>query len=396
MHVESINAKHAALEAEMRRRLWWSLVTFDHRISELSDEKTTSLLPAWDCHVPSNINDFELRPEMKNSPTAHEKPAEALFPVVRSEIADSVRNSTFHIRMFNPAFIAAVKPKATPASAGVDTSELAGTVTAIESKWLSNCNSEDPLHFMTIWTARGALARNKLLEHYSGRAASKSPTEAERKAAFSSAIMMLKCDTTLKRSPSVTRYLWLSDLYFPALAYVHLLTDLTRHPGNDDAGRAWDAMGANYDALAPREKQLSTDEHGSIHFLFVSWARVVIQAWEAREIYLRKQSKPIPTLPRMVLDITNRFVHMSSGINPDNEFEFPDQASGTKNDNDDFLTRLNPSVTGSHPSAVGGMEPQEFMPSALFGAHFEQTPPDLNMDHFLADMDWRWMETQGW
>ncbi|KAJ5509759.1 hypothetical protein N7527_011902 [Penicillium freii] len=39
-----------ALEAEMRRRLWWSLIIFDNRIGEMSDYQTSSLAPTWDCH----------------------------------------------------------------------------------------------------------------------------------------------------------------------------------------------------------------------------------------------------------------------------------------------------------------------------------------------------------
>jgi hypothetical protein len=39
IHSESALAKCTVFEAELRRRLWWSLVLFDTRISEMADHK---------------------------------------------------------------------------------------------------------------------------------------------------------------------------------------------------------------------------------------------------------------------------------------------------------------------------------------------------------------------
>lgn len=45
LHNESTYTRYTNLEAEKCRRLWWSLVMFDHRICEMSDYKTTTLTP---------------------------------------------------------------------------------------------------------------------------------------------------------------------------------------------------------------------------------------------------------------------------------------------------------------------------------------------------------------
>jgi len=48
IHTESTYAKYTALEAEMRRRLWWSLVIFDNRMCEMATySKGTMLIPTW-------------------------------------------------------------------------------------------------------------------------------------------------------------------------------------------------------------------------------------------------------------------------------------------------------------------------------------------------------------
>ena len=81
IHSESALAKCTALEAEMRRRLWWSLILFDYRISQMSNSNSTTLDPTWDCKIPLNVNDSDLRPEMKGPPAFQGKSTEALLYV---------------------------------------------------------------------------------------------------------------------------------------------------------------------------------------------------------------------------------------------------------------------------------------------------------------------------
>ena len=56
LHSSSTNGKYLALEAEMRRRLWWSLMLFDTRTCEMTDYRAVMLTPTWDCMNPLNVN----------------------------------------------------------------------------------------------------------------------------------------------------------------------------------------------------------------------------------------------------------------------------------------------------------------------------------------------------
>jgi Fungal specific transcription factor domain. len=103
MHDESSYVRYTSLEAEIRRRLWWSLIIFDHRICEISNYKITTLTPTWDRKTPLNVSDFEMFPDVKSSLASHEKPTEAVFIVVRSELADFVRHSASHLNFINPS-----------------------------------------------------------------------------------------------------------------------------------------------------------------------------------------------------------------------------------------------------------------------------------------------------
>lgn len=125
-----------ALEAEMRRRLWWSLMLFDTRICEMADYKAMMLTPTWDCRAPLNVNDFDLQPEMKDPPAVQGKSTEAIFAVVCSEMGEFVRHSAFHLDFISPALKTVAKAvQRGPVPEG---GELVTLEKTIEDKYLNS------------------------------------------------------------------------------------------------------------------------------------------------------------------------------------------------------------------------------------------------------------------
>ena len=135
---EAMNAKCLALEAEMRRRLWWSLLLFDTRICEMSDSRATTLNPLWGCNTLLNASDFDLQPMSKEPPAVQQNTAsESLFVVVRSEIADFLRHSTFHLDFVNPALKAVAEEVRPNRTYGRD--DLLALEKTIEHKYFRYC-----------------------------------------------------------------------------------------------------------------------------------------------------------------------------------------------------------------------------------------------------------------
>ncbi|KAH8598714.1 hypothetical protein B0O99DRAFT_614006 [Bisporella sp. PMI_857] len=289
IHSESTLAKYTPLEAELSRRLWWSLVLFDSRISEMADHKSVTLDPTWDCRIPLNIDDSDLRPEMKEPPAAQTKPTDALFIIVRSEIGDFLRHSTFHLDFTNPM----LKPLAKD-------DELVDLEKMIENKYLKSCDLENPLQFMSIWTARVFLAKCYLVGHHSKFfSSSANQTDTQRDTAISYAIKMLECDTKLASSPLTKRFLWQLHLYFPFPAYIQIVQDLRGRPMSNQAEQAWAAMSDNYEA-----------HFGAANNPFLRlFAKIVLLAWEARELACR-QLKGSFTPPKFVSTIRNKLTQI--------------------------------------------------------------------------------------
>ncbi|KAF7176468.1 hypothetical protein CNMCM7691_002786 [Aspergillus felis] len=389
LHIKSSYARYTAVEAEMRRRLWWSLVILDHRICEMSDYKVTTLTPTWDCLIPLNVNDFEIRTDTNSCPTNSEKPTEALFAVVRSELADLIRHTTFHINFVNPLLAAVAKAKDPRQTSIPANCEMLTIQKAIEEKYLAFCGPTDPLHYMTIWTTRGYIARNRLLEHYGRHSTSPATqqTDAQRNAALSYALEMLECDTRLRVSPLTRRYLWLVDFHVPALAYIHVLNDLKKRPTASHAGKAWQAMSENYEARAMRPKP-------SGQSVFTVFARVVLQAWGARETFLREQGLPVDT-PQIVVDIRNKVPQTSSGSSmaPGCSTEEPHRSSIAISTNSDAIpTQIN--LTGH--SADGQAFPGPDLGPSSFPDVAGPAIMDIDMEQFWTAMDWRLMHTEPW
>ncbi|KAB8266040.1 fungal-specific transcription factor domain-containing protein [Aspergillus pseudonomiae] len=374
---EATNARCTALEGEMRRRLWWSLTIFDHRISEVTDYKTTILIPTWDCRAPLNVNDFDIRPEMKVLPQGHDEPTEALFTVVRSQVSDFMRRSAFHLDFTNPSLKAIVK--ATPYGGGSEGDRQLAFEQMIEDRYLRLCNPENPLHFMTIWTTRGQLAKNHLLEYYS-RYASVPQTDEQRNIAISYALSVIECDTKLMTSPLTKGYLWLTEFHFPFPAYIYILKDLRKRPTVEHADRIWKTMNDNCEA---RSKEIQM-----VNRFFDFFGKIVLEAWEAREAGYRQVNKPLQP-PGFVLRI-KEVAQKMAGTQGSNSRE----SKGGLNTNAGHLLMTMPTDFGSH-DFLYGMEGYGLLNPEFRG--YPDIPGQVTMDAEVNQSDWTtidWYPTQ--
>ena len=382
IHSESSYAKCSALEAEMRRRLWWSLAIFDSRIGELSDYKTATLTPTWDCRIPLNLNDFDIRIEMRTLPASHETPTEALFTVVRSELSNFVRYSSFHLDFTNPSLKAIAKE--IHQDIGLQNGELSTLETMIEDKYLQFCSPENPLHYMTMWTARGALAKYHLLEHYSKHSQPLvQQTDTQRDVAISYALSMLECDTKLMTSSLTRRYLWLLQFQFPFPAYIHIIQDLRKRPAEQHTGKAWNVLSENYEA---RSLDLTRNDNP----LFAILARIVIVAWEAYEAVSTEIVEPLE-LPRIVSNIKHKMKGKASDTKPGST----EQVGSAPAVKIGGFSRPMPIDPGDYGPlyGMGEEDSTDFSPFSCF-AISEQDTMDLNMD--WTGIYWNSMYASGW
>jgi hypothetical protein len=277
IHSEHVLSKSSVFEAEMRRRLWWAMVMFDTRISETADTHTVSLDPTWDCRVPLNLNDSELRLEMKEVPGAGQRlsPSEAFFSITRAEVGDFVRFLESHLDFTSPPLKRLIDghSDSKPYHVSIDCFER-----YMEDQYLRQADTGNPLHYMSIWTVRGTLAKYRLFEHHSRFADLDmlQRTTSQHDAATTHALQFLQANTYLLASPlTKKRFHWFHDVYFPFPGYMQIVQDLRRRPDSRFVRQGWNVMSENYMAWFDTTVR---NETGTA--IFRIFGRLILQAWE--------------------------------------------------------------------------------------------------------------------
>lgn len=132
-------------EVEMRRRLWWQIILIDKRVSEISGAGTSILTYTWNTKLPSNINDSELFPDMRDPPTERSGLTEMVFVRLRCEIA-----------AFNQQSRTLTGPLTINDDA-IDRFEA-----RLEREYLTHVDPLVPLHFMSVMMTRSALYKTRM------------------------------------------------------------------------------------------------------------------------------------------------------------------------------------------------------------------------------------------
>ncbi|KAF2646888.1 hypothetical protein P280DRAFT_545165 [Massarina eburnea CBS 473.64] len=370
---DSPDGDYSVLEAEMRRRLWWALVLFDLHISQVAGEKNKTLMPTFTCRIPLNVNDAELRPEMKDEPLAHDQPTEAIYAVVRSAIGDHMRHTVFNLAYNAPELAPFARVRDGPSPEGGELMELERL---IEHKYLRFCNPENPLHFVATWEARTNIAKCRLMEDYSIQAKS-SPADSYGRLdnAVVHSIRMLECDTQLMASPLIKGFRWMLYFNFPFPAYIHLVKCLEKSPRSEHAERAWRALNANFLAW-----DISHFHKNGTFFTQV--CKMVLGAWSYRETALIQAGEmivPPPCVGRIL-----ELLSISQDVDPrDGGSDWmTDGVAGGGGEGMDDLYHMMPLgfENNSFPLGQGG--------SDLYADFANVAPVDAGLDSNMNRLDW--------
>lgn len=272
----------------MRRRLWWSLVLFDTRIGELAEFKPASLIPTWSCSTPLNLNDSDLRIEIKDPPPQGQV-TEAIFSAVRGQLGDFLRHSHFHLDFTNPMLKTIAK----------DVTDITVVEKRIENDFLRFCDEKNSLQFMTMWAVRGQISKCHLMRHYSKYSRSAVyQTRAHRDTILFHALRMLECDTRIMTSSLTKGFIWFFQCYFPLPAYIFLVQELQVRPIDDEFNRAWEVMGDNCEARFSGPGLVDTPA-------FRMFAKIILQAWDDLEKTHRDPDRSL-IQPRIVSSIKSQ------------------------------------------------------------------------------------------
>jgi hypothetical protein len=299
-------------ESEMRRRICWQIVLLDSRSAQLAGTGISVTNTAWDSKLPSNVNDSDLNPEMREMPLEHTGITEMVFCLVRYQFGNFLRGGITNGTGFDGNWARLSSNSVPLAEKDQLLDELEST---LETKFLRYCDPLIPLHMLSATVARTAICKMRLVAHhprqYPDNGASM-PQE-EKDMLFATSLKMIEYENLGQSMKSMKRFLWHINNYFQLDAFVYLLSELRRRTEGPMVDRAWEQIQEVYD----NHPELITD---TANALFVAVGNLTLKAWTSREAELRRNHRghEVPNFIRALRPQGTDVQHDATNVEPPN------------------------------------------------------------------------------
>lgn len=287
LHRDGAEFQLSPFEVEERRRLWWTLVSFDRRIGEMTGSTITAISNGGDCKLPLNINDADLHLHAKGPPNVHVGATEMIFALTRLEFAKAPGSDKMK------SVISEASPQVANMADHRMISYIERLVTHLEDTYFKHCDPKIPLHYFTLMMTRQSICKLRVISGFYKIAmtAPQPLSAAENEQLFIESIKMIEYDSMIQSNDSLKGFRWFTLMHFPFPAYVALAKELRTRTSGELCDRAWQAMVENHEARGITRKM-----HSPMHLAFTP---IFLKAWNAREAHESSQGRTLAP-PAMV------------------------------------------------------------------------------------------------
>lgn len=291
LHRDGTQFGLSPFEIEMRRRLWWYIVTLDARLTEIIGGES-SLPSSIDARLPSNLDDSDLTPDMPALPKPRTGATEMTFCLARYEIAGFLQEcASFKTQPQSSAY-----PIPSNKLEGEEKHGFSALESLLEEKYLRFCDPVVPIQLLATAMTRSTLCKLKQMAiHQLGRQTPEDGTpqqqphsheqmnqhaqniEEKRQRSFSLALRNLQYENLIHGNKSLQGYLWFVDFHIPWGGPIYILKSLAYRPKWDDTMQsAWNQIEELY------EHHPEYIESEKILHLIING--LTLKAWSAREV----------------------------------------------------------------------------------------------------------------
>lgn len=255
-------------DVQMRRRLFYQLLPLDGIAGQMSGTGIGIIPDGWDTQQPLNINDDQIWPGMIETPEEQKGATEMIFCLARTCIGKFFASAG---RSMHGAGSQQFKDYSA-AELVIDKAE-----SEVEEKYIRYCDIVNPLHFLTIASARSGITAMRLRIRIP-KVRNQTATNAERRKLFHLSQKILDTDTATYAHTSLRRYLWHVRPFFLWGTWDSLILVLTSLWRSDLLSPA------ETDAAWSRVEQVYNN-HGELleskRALYVAFGRLTLKAWDA-------------------------------------------------------------------------------------------------------------------
>ncbi|KAK1824562.1 hypothetical protein LTR12_000886 [Friedmanniomyces endolithicus] len=236
-------------ESEMRRRLWWALVYLEARTSELVGQNGDLLAQHHDVHLPANLNDSELFPDMQHLPESRPDATEMVYVLLKTTGLSTLSGTP---------------EAATPSetwrrlhSASVPISEKADIVEALEHRIrediLRFCDPTVPLQALTLNSAQTFPTKMRLIANIPHRRdeVTTRSSDGYSENLFQLSLKLMRLQLDLFTNPSLRRWKWHWEGDFQWYALAELVRQTRLHSVGPETRGAWALVQEVFDKVVP-------------------------------------------------------------------------------------------------------------------------------------------------
>ncbi|RBQ81704.1 hypothetical protein FVER14953_04271 [Fusarium verticillioides] len=226
-------------EVEMRRRLWWAIVSLDVRSAEEMGSDLIIGDKTFDTQLPSNINDTDIDPSFTETPTPRQGRTDSAICLSRYEITALSRGLFAAIAQMRP-----VDPEEVEKSLEERERMLVEVYERMEDKFLKHLMREDdPIFWVASLISRIMMAKVGLIIYQPVLFPGMGPQVSYeiRSRLWQSCIEIVEYSHILNIDPSCRQWRWLFKSYRQWHAIACMLLELSKRPWGVTSERAWEA-----------------------------------------------------------------------------------------------------------------------------------------------------------
>ncbi|KAM0810427.1 putative Fungal-specific transcription factor domain-containing protein [Seiridium cardinale] len=376
IHRDGADFHLAPFEVEERRRLWWTLVSFDRRIGEMTGSTITAISNGGDCKLPLNINDADLHLHAKDPPNPHVGATEMVFALTRLEFARAPGSDKMK------AVLSDASPQVPNVADHRMINYIERMVTHLEDTYLKHCDPKIPLQYFALTMTRASVCKLRVISGFFKIAttAPQALSLVENETLFIESIKMIEYDSMIQANESLRGFRWFTLMHFPFPAYVALAKELRTRTSGELCERAWQAMIENHECRGITKKMRSP-----MHLAFTP---LFLKAWAAREAHEASQGRTLAP-PQMIIGMRQLAARL--GLKENSKSPEARTPLMTPRSFSSPEAELNPETPNMQPYQPTNTAWTSAPPMDLNGGQYAGAFADVN---FGGEVDWNFLFQQ--
>ncbi|PSN72528.1 hypothetical protein BS50DRAFT_545130 [Corynespora cassiicola Philippines] len=228
-------------ETEIRRRMWWivSMVEgFSEKLAGIGGH-----VYRGDVKLPSNLNDSDIFPGMKEPPKEREGPTEMMHFLIRCQVGEWLKRSADTLSGGFDGIWGSLHSRG--ASLAARDRAINDLENIIEKKYLRYCDESSPIHFLSSFLGKSVIYMLRFIAHHP--IDDSEIQQSEKDMLFSIARQVTYYQNVAYTTKEMHRFLWHINLHFQWKAFIYLISELCSRTLGPEVEDAWKQVQTVYD-----------------------------------------------------------------------------------------------------------------------------------------------------